>query len=70
MRTDLEGATLTYTPKAEEGTPETTTEKIPYETKREFDPKLEPGTEKSYKKVKMEKTTTTPIYVNPTTGEK
>ena len=26
MRTDLEGATLTYTPKAEEGTPETTTE--------------------------------------------
>ena len=55
MRTDLEGATLTYTPKAEEGTPETTTEKIPYETKREFDPKLEPGTEKVVQKVKMEK---------------
>ena len=50
MRTDLEGATLTYTPKAEEGTPETTTEKIPYETKREFDPKLEPGTEKVVQK--------------------
>ena len=28
MRTDLEGATLTYTPKAEEGTPETTTERF------------------------------------------
>ncbi|MEB6286571.1 E domain-containing protein, partial [Staphylococcus haemolyticus] len=71
MRTDLEGATLTYTPKAEEGTPETTTEKIPYETKREFDPKLEPGTEKVVQKGENgEKTTTTPIYVNPTTGEK
>ena len=31
MRTDLEGATLTYTPKAQEGTPETTTEEIPFE---------------------------------------
>ncbi|MDV9158102.1 YSIRK-type signal peptide-containing protein, partial [Staphylococcus haemolyticus] len=71
MRTDLEGATLTYTPKAEEGTPETTTEKISYETKREFDPKLEPGTEKVVQKGENgEKTTTTPIYVNPTTGEK
>ena len=49
MRTDLEGATLTYTPKAQEGTPETTTEKIPYETKREF-PKLAPGTEEVVQK--------------------
>ncbi|WP_195831687.1 E domain-containing protein, partial [Staphylococcus haemolyticus] len=71
MRTDLEGATLTYTPKAQEGTPETTTEKIPYETKREFDPKLAPGTEEVVQKGENgEKTTTTPIYVNPTTGEK
>ncbi|TRL61691.1 Accumulation-associated protein, partial [Staphylococcus hominis] len=71
MRTDLEGATLTYTPKAQEGTPETTTEKIPYETKREFDPKLAPGTEEVVQKGEYgEKTTTTPIYVNPTTGEK
>ncbi|MCT1484266.1 YSIRK-type signal peptide-containing protein, partial [Staphylococcus hominis] len=71
MRTDLEGATLTYTPKAQEGTPETTTEKIPYETKREFDPKLAPGTEEVVQKGENgEKTITTPIYVNPTTGEK
>ena len=50
MRTDLEGATLTYTPKAQEGTPETTTEKIPYETKREFDPKWRLVQKKSYKR--------------------
>ncbi|MCW9139422.1 G5 domain-containing protein, partial [Staphylococcus haemolyticus] len=37
----------------------------------EFDPKLEPGTEKVVQKGENgEKTTTTPIYVNPTTGEK
>ena len=38
--------------------------------KREFDPKLEPVQKKSYKKVKMEKTTTTPTTKNPLTGEK
>ena len=31
---------------------------------------MAPGTEEVVQKVKMEKTTTTPIYVNPTTGEK
>jgi hypothetical protein len=47
-----------------QGTPETTTEKIPYETKREFDPKLAPGTEEVVQKGENgEKTTTTPIYV-------
>ena len=70
MRTDLEGATLTYTPKAQEGTPETTTEEIPFDKKREFDPNLDPDTEKLFKKVYQEKTTTTPIYVDPTTGKK
>ncbi|WP_368872623.1 G5 domain-containing protein, partial [Staphylococcus haemolyticus] len=71
MRTDLEGATLTYTPKAQEGTPETTTEEIPFDKKREFDPNLDPDTEKVVQEgVPGEKTTTTPIYVDPTTGKK
>ena len=44
---------------------------IPFETKREFNPKLQPGEER----VKQEgqpgsKTITTPITVNPLTGEK
>ena len=45
-------------------------EEIPYETKREFDPNLKPGTEEVVQKVKMEKTTTTPTTKNPLTGEK
>ncbi|HFU7136437.1 TPA: LPXTG-anchored surface protein SasG [Staphylococcus aureus] len=53
------------------GTPETKTVEIPFETKREFNPKLQPGEER----VKQEgqpgsKTITTPITVNPLTGEK
>ncbi|HEJ6757186.1 TPA: LPXTG-anchored surface protein SasG, partial [Staphylococcus aureus] len=52
------------------GTPETKTVEIPFETKREFNPKLQPGEER----VKQEgqpgsKTITTPITVNPLTGE-
>nr|WP_269473360.1 G5 domain-containing protein [Staphylococcus aureus] len=44
---------------------------MPFETKREFNPKLQPGEER----VKQEgqpgsKTITTPITVNPLTGEK
>ncbi|MBC9756073.1 Accumulation-associated protein, partial [Klebsiella pneumoniae] len=50
---------------------ETKTVEIPFETKREFNPKLQPGEER----VKQEgqpgsKTITTPITVNPLTGEK
>ncbi|HCW8943635.1 TPA: E domain-containing protein [Staphylococcus aureus] len=53
------------------GTPETKTVEIPFETKREFNPKLQPGEER----VKQEgqpgsKAITTPITVNPLTGEK
>ncbi|HGZ8067357.1 TPA: LPXTG-anchored surface protein SasG [Staphylococcus aureus] len=53
------------------GIPETKTVEIPFETKREFNPKLQPGEER----VKQEgqpgsKTITTPITVNPLTGEK
>ncbi|HDM1370906.1 TPA: LPXTG-anchored surface protein SasG, partial [Staphylococcus aureus] len=53
------------------GTPETKTVEILFETKREFNPKLQPGEER----VKQEgqpgsKTITTPITVNPLTGEK
>ncbi|TXL51427.1 LPXTG-anchored surface protein SasG [Staphylococcus aureus] len=53
------------------GTLETKTVEIPFETKREFNPKLQPGEER----VKQEgqpgsKTITTPITVNPLTGEK
>ncbi|MCI2915432.1 G5 domain-containing protein, partial [Staphylococcus hominis] len=71
MRTDLEGATLTYTPKAVPGESEIKTEEIPFDKKREFDPDLAPGTEEVVQKGENgEKTITTPIYVNPTTGEK
>ena len=38
--------------------------------KREFNPDLAPGTEKSYKKVKMEKNNYNTNYENPLTGEK
>lgn len=71
MRTDLDGATLNYTPKAVEGDPEITTKEIPFNKKREFDPSLAPGTEKVIQKGENgEKITTTSIYVNPVTNEK
>ena len=38
-----------------DGDPITETKEIPYETKREFDPHLAPGTEEVVQKVKMEK---------------
>ena len=40
-----------------DGDPIVDKEEIPYETKREFDPNLKPGTEEVVQKVKMEKTT-------------
>ena len=46
MRADLDGATLTYTPKAVDGDPIISTKEIPFNKKREFDPNLAPGTEK------------------------
>src|SRR5699024_8985879 len=56
-------------PKA--GEPEVSKEEIPFETKREFNPDLAPGTERVKQEGKPgEKTTTTPITVNPITGEK
>ncbi|WP_408607253.1 E domain-containing protein [Mammaliicoccus stepanovicii] len=72
MRTDLESLTIT-TPQDSviAGTPEVQTEEVPFETKREFNPNLEPGTEQVKQKGKPgEKTITTPITVNPITGEK
>ncbi|MGX8005015.1 G5 domain-containing protein [Staphylococcus hominis] len=70
MRTDLEGATLTYTPKAVPDDPEIKTEEIPYKTKHEFDPNLDPNTEKVVQKSENgEKTITTPTTKNPLTGE-
>ena len=54
MRADLDGATLTYTPKAVDGDPITSTKEIPFNKKREFDPNLAPGTEKVVQKVNQE----------------
>ncbi|HDH4171921.1 TPA: YSIRK-type signal peptide-containing protein, partial [Staphylococcus aureus] len=66
MRADLDGATLTYTPKAVDGDPITSTKEIPFNKKREFDPNLAPGTEKVVQKGEPGiETTTTPTYVNP-----
>ncbi len=70
MRTDLNNSTFKLTPNLVKKT-ETKTVEIPFETKREFNPKLQPGEER----VKQEgqpgsKTITTPITVNPLTGEK
>ncbi len=71
MRADLDGATLTYTPKAVDGDPIISTKEIPFNKKREFDPNLAPGTEKVVQKGEPGiETTTTPTYVNPNTGEK
>ncbi|WP_276329826.1 G5 domain-containing protein, partial [Enterobacter hormaechei] len=51
------------------GTPETRTVEIPFETKREFNPKLQPGEGQVSKGGKPgSKTITTPITVNPLTG--
>ncbi|HEJ7635743.1 TPA: LPXTG-anchored surface protein SasG [Staphylococcus aureus] len=53
------------------GTPETKTVEIPFETKREFNPKLQPGEERVKQEGQLgSKTITTPITVNPLTGEK
>ena len=52
-----------------DGDPIVDKEEIPYETKREFDKDLAPGTEKVVQKVKMEKTITTPTTKNPLTNE-
>ncbi|WP_245394786.1 G5 domain-containing protein, partial [Staphylococcus coagulans] len=58
-----------YGPK--EGNPQVTTEEIPFEKKREFNPNLAPGTEKVKQEGRPgEKTITTSILVNPITGEK
>ena len=54
MRADLDGATLTYTPKAVDGDPIISTKEIPFNKKREFDPNLAPGTEKVVQKVNQE----------------
>ncbi len=60
---------IKYGPK--EGNPQVTTEEIPFEKKREFNPNLAPGTEKVKQEGRPgEKTITTPILVNPITGEK
>ncbi len=51
--------------------PETKTEDIPFDTKREFDPDLKPGEERVVQKGKKgTKTITTPTLINPITGEK
>ncbi len=72
MRTDLNNSTFKLTPNLVKKT-EIKTVEIPFETKREFNPKLQPGEERV--KLKQEgqpgsKTITTPITVNPLTGEK
>ena len=53
-----------------DGDPITETKEIPYETKREFDPKLAPGTEEVVQKVKMEKNNHNTNNENPLTNEK
>ncbi|MGZ9628400.1 G5 domain-containing protein, partial [Staphylococcus epidermidis] len=53
------------------GDPITSTEEIPFDKKREFDPNLAPGTEKVVQKGEPgTKTITTPTTKNPLTGEK
>ncbi|MEB7066707.1 E domain-containing protein, partial [Mammaliicoccus sciuri] len=53
------------------GEPIVTKDPIPFETKREFNPDLPPGTEQVKQPGKNgEKTTTTPTTKNPLTGEK
>ncbi|WP_049387021.1 E domain-containing protein, partial [Staphylococcus epidermidis] len=54
-----------------DGDPITSTEEIPFDKKREFDPDLEPGTEEVVQKGEPgTKTITTPTTKNPLTGEK
>uniref|UniRef100_UPI000B193AF6 E domain-containing protein n=1 Tax=Staphylococcus haemolyticus TaxID=1283 RepID=UPI000B193AF6 len=54
-----------------DGDPIVEKEEIPYETKREFDPDLAPGTEEVVQNGENgEKTITTPTTKNPLTGEK
>ncbi|MBF0814775.1 E domain-containing protein, partial [Staphylococcus saprophyticus] len=53
------------------GEPEVSKTEVPFEKKREFNPNLAPGTERVKQEGKPgEKTTTTPITINPITGEK
>ncbi|WP_123874584.1 lectin-like domain-containing protein, partial [Staphylococcus aureus] len=66
MRTDLNNSTFKLTPNLVNKT-ETKTVEIPFETKREFNPKLQPGEER----VKQEgQPGSKTITVNPLTGEK
>ncbi|MGX0046514.1 surface rod structure-forming protein G/lectin family protein, partial [Staphylococcus haemolyticus] len=54
-----------------DGDPIIEKEEIPFDKKREFDPKLEPGTEEVVQKGENgEKTITTPTTKNPLTGER
>ena len=52
-----------------DGDPIVDKEEIPYETKREFDKDLAPGTEKVVQKGENGETTTTPTTKNPLTNE-
>ncbi len=69
MRTDLNNSTFKLTPNLVKKT-EIKTVEIPFETKREFNPKLQPGEERVKQEGQPSKTITTPITVNPLTGEK
>ena len=53
-----------------DGDPITSTEEIPFDKKREFNPDLKPGEERVKQKVTRNKTITTPTTKNPLTGEK
>ena len=53
MRTDLNNSTFKLTPNLVNKT-ETKTVEIPFETKREFNPKLQPGEERVNKKDNQE----------------
>ena len=53
-----------------DGDPITSTEEIPFDKKREFNPDLKPGEERVKQKVTRNKTITTPTTKNPLTGKK
>ena len=53
-----------------DGDPITSTEEIPFDKKREFNPDLKPGEERVKQKGTRNKTITTPTTKNPLTGEK
>ncbi|RIP35037.1 YSIRK-type signal peptide-containing protein, partial [Staphylococcus gallinarum] len=71
MRTNLNGITIT-TPQVSivDGEPEVTKSEIPFKKKREFNPKLKHGEEKVIQVGQSgEKTVTTPVKINSSTGE-